>query len=207
MYQLYADLLHRRVNPSGMLYFSGALNQGASRTQVVQGIESSQEYRTDEVNSLYQAYLGRDVDPSGLSFAFSLLSGTPLVLGSQNVFLQLQADILGSTEFYQTQGGGTNAGFLAAVYHDVLGRVIDASGAAAFGAALSAGVSRTMIAKAILSSVEAEQVLVEGDYLNYLQRSADAGGMAAFVGALQHGAQVGDILTAIIASDEYFSRV
>jgi len=207
VYQLYADLLHRRVDPSGMLYFSGALAQGASRTQVVQGIESSQEYRTDEVNSLYQAYLGRDVDPSGLSFAFSLLSGTPLVLGSQNVFLQLQADILGSTEFYQTQGGGTNAGFLAAVYHDVLGRVIDASGAAAFGAALSAGVSRTMIAKAILSSVEAEQVLVEGDYLNYLQRSADAGGMAAFVGALQHGAQVGDILTAIIASDEYFSRV
>jgi len=207
VYQLYLDMLHRRVDPTGMLYFSGALAQGASRAQVVEGIESSQEYRTDEVNSLYQAYLGRNVDPTGLGSALALLSSTPFVLGSQNAFLQLQADILASTEFYQTQGGGTKTGFLAAVYHDVLGRAVDPSGAAGFGAALSAGVSRTMIVKAILSSVEAEQVLVEGDYLTYLRRTAEVGGLDAFVSDLQHGAQPGDVLTAILASDEYFSHV
>jgi len=207
VYQLYLDMLHRRVDPTGMLYFSGALAQGASRAQVVEDIESSPEYRTDEVNSLYQAYLGRNVDPTGLNFALSLLSATPFVLGSQNAFLQVQADILSSAEFYQTQGGSTNSGFLAAVYRDVLGRGVDPTGAAAFGAALSAGVSRTMIAKAILSSAEAEQVLVEGDYLTYLRRTADVGGLDAFVGDLQHGAKPDDILTVIIASDEYFSRV
>jgi len=207
VFQAYLDLLHRHVDPSGMLYFSGALDQGASRAQVVQGIQNSPEYRTDEVEGLYEAYLGRAADPTGLSNALNLLLNTPFVLGSQDAFLQLKADILGSAEYFQNHGGGTNAGFLAAIYHDVLGRNIDSGGAATFTAALASGVSRTLVAKAILSSVEAEQVLVANDYSAFLGRAADPLGMNVFVGHLQQGGLSQDIVLAMVASDEYFSRV
>lgn len=207
IYQVYLDLLHRQVDPSGMPFFSGELDQGVSRAQVIQSIENSLEYRTDQVEALYQSYLGRSADPSGLASSLNLLLNASSYLPSQVLYLQLQANILGSAEYYQNRGGGTNEGFLSALYHDVLGRAIDPSGAITFGVALANGMSRTLVAKAVLSSVEADQRIVETDYMNYLQRQADPLGMEVWVNLLRQGGGSDAVTMAIIASDEYFSRV
>jgi len=207
IYQVYLDLLHRQVDPSGMPFWSGELDQGVSRAQVVQSIENSLEYRTDQVEDLYQSYLGRSADPSGLASSLNLLLTASSYLPSQVLYLQLQANILGSAEYYQNRSGGTNSGFLSALYQDVLGRSIDPSGAIAFGAALANGMSRTLVAKAVLSSVEADQRIVETDYMNYLQRQADPLGMDAWVNLLQQGGGTDTVTAAVIGSDEYFSRV
>src|SRR5262249_41123204 len=86
--QVYLDLLHRQIDDGGLTYFDGLINQGVSRTQVVQAIESSGEYRTNMVQSIYQRYLRRAADPSGLATWVNFL-------GSGGTDEQLEAAILG----------------------------------------------------------------------------------------------------------------
>src|SRR5262249_20754721 len=94
---------HPAGGPAGPADLGGGLDQGGSRLAVVQGIQGSLEYRTDQVEDLYQNYLGRQADsPSlGVDVAF---------LGTGGQVEQLRASIVGSPEFLQMHGG-TPAGF------------------------------------------------------------------------------------------------
>jgi N-acetylneuraminic acid mutarotase len=197
--QIYLDLLGRAVDPSGLSTFTTALNQGATPLQVVQAIVSSQEYRIDVVESLYMQYLGRPADPFGLVPAVQFLES-----GGTNE--AMAATIIGSAEFYN-KAGGTDQGFLTALYQDALHRPIDPSGQAAFSQALASGTSRTQVAAAVLSSTEYRQNLVEGYYVSYLRRPADPGGLNTFVNALQSGATDQDVIAAIVSSPEYIQRL
>ena len=206
VYQSYLDLLHRRVEVAGLASWSGFLDSGASRADVVRGIEGSVEYRTKVIEKLYRSLLGRGVDPRGLTGGMLLLSGTPS-MGGVDLVTRLKAIILGSEEYLLVRGGGTNAGFLSAVYHDLFGRDVDPTGALAFGAALAQGASRTTIAETILLSVEAQQDLVQGYYQLFLGRQGDLGGLNAWVDSLRHGATSGDVIVAFVASDEFFGAL
>ena len=62
---------------------------------------------------------------------------------------------------FQSRGGGTNQGFLTAVYQDALGRAIDTSGQTFFTQALAAGASRDQVAAIIVSSVEFRTIAIE----------------------------------------------
>src|SRR5438552_3937203 len=57
-------------------------------------------------------------------------------------------------------GGGTNSGFLTALYEDALNRSPDSGGLAAFSQALNQGTSPRLVAAAIFSSTEHLQDLV-----------------------------------------------
>jgi hypothetical protein len=208
VYQAYADLLHRRVDPAGMDSWSGLLNQGTPRAQVVLAIQNSTEYRTNLIESVYETYLGRAADPAGLQADLAqLASKGNLQMQSADMLAIIRANILGSQEYFVNRGGGANAGFVAALYQDVLGRSVDASGAAAFAGALAAGASRAQVARSILLSQEALRDVVQGLYSQYLHRGADAGSLASDVNALQAGASQDDIIRALVASDEYFARL
>src|SRR5262249_47057571 len=151
------DLLGREVDPSGFVGWTGFLDRGVSRALVIQGIESSPEYRTRTVQGLYATLLGRAADPAGLN-------GSPVFLARGGTLDQLRAILLSSPEYYQARGGGTNDGFLAALYHDVLGRPPDIGGALAYGQALARGLSRFQVASIVLGSHEARQQQVQGFY-------------------------------------------
>src|SRR5207244_7836553 len=116
--QVYLDVLHRMADQGGAATFTNALDQGASRTQVAQDITRSLEYRIDVVENLYSRLLHRAVDLSGLIVAVQFLEGG----GTDE---QLAATIAGSVEYFQNRAGGTNDGFLQALYQDGLGRAID----------------------------------------------------------------------------------
>jgi uncharacterized protein (TIGR03118 family) len=198
--QLYLDLLHRPVDSGGLAGWTRALDQGMSRMQVVLGIEGSTEFLSGEVKGLYQQYLHRTADAGGLAAFTDFLAHGGTVE-------QAAARIAGSTEYFQVRGGGTNNGFLAALYQDALNRNIDPSGQASFGMILANGASRQQVAADILSSPEFFQDTVKGFYLNLLHRAADAGGLNGFANALAGGATDQQVIAAIAASDEFFAKL
>jgi uncharacterized repeat protein (TIGR03803 family) len=196
--QVYADFFHRPLDASGLATWGNQLNQGMSRTQVVQLIQTSLEYRTDVVEALYSQLLHRAADPSGLSAYTSFL-------GSGGTAEQVEAALLGSPEYFQLHGG-TNNGFLSAVYQDVLNRALDAGGAQTWGALLAGGSSPAAVAGAILASLEAQTEAVESYFNEFLHRPADATGLNGFTMALQQGVPSETVIASIVGSDEYFAR-
>src|SRR5262249_40496091 len=147
------------------------------------------------VQQLYQKYLHRSADPAGLaSGVIALTTGT---------IAQLKATLLGSPEYFQTRGNSTNAGFLQAIYPDLLGRAPDAQGEASLSQLLAQGTSRTAVATMMINSLEAHQVLVTGYYQEFLGRQPDTAGLNSLVTQLQNGARDEDIIAAITSSGEY----
>lgn len=131
--QVYRDLLRREADPGGLASFTSALDRGAAdRFEVVRAIQNSTEFRTLVVQDVYARFLFRPIDPVGLNtwVPFLAQGGTPL---------QLEARILGSQEYFVRRGGGTNFGFLQALFQDLLGRPPDTAGLASFSQALVFG--------------------------------------------------------------------
>jgi hypothetical protein len=194
--QVYQSLLGRPLDPVGESVWTGASAGGSSLGEVAQAIESSPEYRTRLIDNLYATLLGRAPDPFGLNnFLAAMNSGMTIE--------QVKSLILASAEYF-TRAGGTNTAYVNALYHDVLGRAVDALGAAGWVGLLTSGVDRSMVASAIVTSNEADQDLVQQDYLQFLSRPADSVGLSAWSGALQQGMRDEAILAAIIGSSEFF---
>jgi uncharacterized protein GlcG (DUF336 family) len=195
--KVYQDLLHRPADPTALTSLTAALVQGAiSRATVVLAVENSAEFRINEVETLYSLLLHRPADPSGLnSFTAFLAAGASPE--------QAGAAIAGSPEYFATRSGGTNDGFLDALYGDLLHRTVDPGGRAAFDFALAAGATRTQVATVIYASMEYRQDLVQSFYLQFLHRSADIPGLNAFVAALQAGASDAQIIVGFLSSAEY----
>jgi len=196
--QVYCDFFDREPDPSGLAAWENLLNHGVSRTQVATMIEGSLEYRTDEVNALYQQLLHRPSDPTGLN-AFTTF------LGNGGTEAAVEAVMLGSPEYFQLHGSNNNS-FLSAVYNDVLNRALDPTGAQVWGNELTAGTSRTTVAAQILASLESDRDIVEGNYNRFLHRAADPNGLAYFVNQLQGETANEVVIAEIVGSAEYFNR-
>jgi hypothetical protein len=197
---LYSDLLGRAPDATGMSYWSSLLAAGLlSRYQITQAFTHSLEYRIDLVVGVYGQVLHRAPDPAGLSACVNYLQAGGFVE-------QLAAVLSGSAEYYQNRAGGTNDGFLDALYHDALGRAIDAQSRAAWDQVLAGGTTLAQVATAIYSSHECDLNTARVFYQTFLHRSADTGGMNALAGAIAHGAHDEDVIALLLATDEYFNR-
>jgi hypothetical protein len=198
--QLYLDLLERPVDGGGLAVWTAALNQGVSRTDVAKMIEQSQEWRTDQVQAYYQEFLHRSADSSGLNTFVTLL-------GTGGTLQQVKTLLTSSSEYLQVRGGGTNQGFLTALYKDALKRSPDAGGLAAFTQALNQGASREQVAAAVFGGLEYLQDLVQTFYQLYLNRGPDQRELDGFVGELAAGVPDQDVIATLLGSDEFFSHV
>jgi len=194
--KVYQDMLHRNADSSGLASWEAHLNQGMSQTQVMAAILASPEVLVNQVNDVYTKVLHRLPDPSGLNtFTTFLAQGGTLT--------QLEATLLGSQEYFVIHGAGSSDGFLEAIYTDELNRMPDSAGAAGFSQQLGAGVSRTTIATAILTSPEGRADEVQLIYQRFLRRAPDRVGTNAFCNALQTGMSDVMVEAVIIGSDEY----
>jgi hypothetical protein len=210
--QVFMDLLRRAPDSTGLAFWSSQLNQGQSVAQVALGIENSLEFRTNEVNSLYQCFLNRLPDTAGLSFFVSLLnsqnseeSGNFEEFREHGGTTALNAALtllLGSPEFFQDQGG-TNAGFVTALYQDLLGRAPDSAGAQSYEQALASGLSRAQVVRSFLGSSEFETLEVQRAYEQLLRRNADPTGLQFYTTALSQGQSVDNLVAALVGSPEY----
>jgi uncharacterized repeat protein (TIGR01451 family) len=198
--QVYRDLLHRPADALGQAAWSNFLDNGGSRSQLVLDIESSPEFLGNEVDAVYNRLLHRPADTAGRNAFVNFLE-------SGGTVEQMEAQIAGSPEYFQSRGGGTNDGFLNALYQDGLGRAVDAGGRATWDQALASGLSRTQVAELIFSSPEYEKDLVNNYYTTYLRRQADPAGLNGWAALLLGGVRDEQVLADILASAEYFSRV
>ncbi len=195
---IYGDLLNRDIDGPGQAAWLNVITSGVGgRADAARGVLGSAEYDGQVVQALYQRLLGRSLDPGGLGYIGVLQQGV--------IREQVMASILGSSEYFANRGGGSNAGFLSALYRDVLHRDIDGAGQAQFGALLANGVSRSDVALMVLQSREARETLVSNLYQQLLLRTAEAAGRDAWVSLLEGGGTVEDIIAGIVASDEYYN--
>ena len=194
--QVYIDLLQRPADAGGLSAWSALLNTGVPRSQFVQAIEGSTEYRSKHVQAIYVQLLHRSADSGGLSLFVQFVAGG-------GTYEQVQATIASSGEYFQNHGG-TNGGFVDALYQDALLRAADSTGRAGFLAALAGGATRKSVADAIFQSDEYHQGLVRGYYQQFLHRPADSAGLAAWVTALRNGTRDEDVIAAFIGSPEYY---
>jgi uncharacterized protein (TIGR03118 family) len=198
--QVYQALLNRQAEPAGLTFWANQLDQGVTRSQVVAGIEGSTEFLTAEVQNAYTQFLHRAADAGGLTSGVNALKqGATLE--------QVEAGLVGSTEYFQSRGGGTNSGFLTALYQDALNRALDTGGQALFTQQLTSGTTTAQVAAEVFASPEFRQDVVQGFYQRFLHRAADTAGLNSFVAALQQGQQEKDVEAAILASAEFFQQL
>ena len=100
-----------------------------------------------------------------------------------------------------------NAGFVAALYDNLLGRAGDTTNPADAGgtiARLNAGVTtQAVVVTSVLRSTEALNFQVNNLYVTLLGRAADAGGLASFVTFLQRGGTLENVIVGLVTSAEY----
>jgi hypothetical protein len=197
----FQDVLGRAASTADVAFWSGQLSAGLSRSAFANALTHSAEYYANVIiTPAYHNYLGRAPDAAGLAF------WTDRMLNHGLTDEQLEAGFIGSDEFFTTEGGGTNSGWIDALYMKLLGRPADAQGKAFWLAQLAGGESRAQVAYGFTSSVEREEQRVTDDYVKFLGRQPDQQGLNFWVNEFATGAQTNeDVIAGFVASDEYFS--
>jgi hypothetical protein len=193
--EAFVALLGRDPDHTSLTALAGLLDAGLSRLQFVLGVQHSPEYYLHTVDGIYRAVLGRAADAGALQAGALFLAAG----GSPD---ELKALLYGSPEFYQ-RSGGTDAGFLAALFPDVTGQPLDAATANVLAGLLGAGVSRTGLALVLLRTPAAGVEQARRFFVDFLGRRpgpAEAAAHAGFI--LGAGAELD--LALILASDEFF---
>lgn len=196
--QAWGDLIGGVIPPSKLTDFNTLLSQGASQRSVVNQMIDTPEFRQALVGKLFRQYLQRNPDPQGLlNHAAILTNGGTLE--------DVKAALLGSAEYLLKRGGGTNGGFLAALYLDALGRPMDQAGRATYGQMIKNGATRTEVALKLLTSPEGYRFLLRGMFNQLLKRAPTADELTAGVTALRAGTRAEVLMAQLVGSSEYYN--
>jgi hypothetical protein len=202
--QVYRDLLDREAEPAGLAFWVQVAGT-SGLPAVVNGIEHSTEFHSAEVQFLYEKLLRRAADPFGVASWTSFLN-------NGGTYRQLEADLLGSNEYFARFGKSSTTGYLSQLYEDVLGRAVDPSALAGWGHVLTQSASgntvqaRAEVAFGILASVESNTVEIQSYFEQFLGRVADPSGLSSFLSALQSSVPEEVVIAAILGSGEYATR-
>jgi hypothetical protein len=192
--KVYADVFDRSVDPTGLAYWTQQLAIGVSRAQVADDLVTSSEAYTGEVYGWFKLFLGRPgTPPQWASYIGDLQLGTPPEA--------LIASILASPEFI-ADNGSTAAGYVTAVYHDLLNRALSSADLASWGPLFANNGGPTQIAEGVLGSNEYQTDLVTGWYHTYLDRAPDPAGLAATISAINNGLAETQAIVDILGSPE-----
>lgn len=170
---LYLRFMGRPVDAGGLTWWTTYLrDQGGMPETVTHLLVTTSESRRMQVTRLYEDLLGRTPDAGGLAYWSQYLVG-----GGR--FDLLQAQLLGSGEFFAA-AGGTNAAFVSALFQNaqVYGRPPTAAEATWWTTLLNAGlVTRSQV---VLSQLRSDAVLkpsVAAAYADVLGRGLDKSGL------------------------------
>ncbi|WP_309627550.1 DUF4214 domain-containing protein [Brevundimonas sp.] len=162
--QLYRFCLNREGDAAGVQTWVGALNAGASRTDILVQFSESQEHRNltmatlnaglwvadDQalvIARLYDATFDRLPDVGGLNtWTNQLKAGAPL--------FSIAAAFAGSAEFQARYGALSNQAFVEQMYRFCLNREGDAGGVQVWVNALNGGATRAQILATFSESAE-----------------------------------------------------
>lgn len=197
--RVYQDLFGRTPDAQGFANWTNKLLTGTPRSAVAASITASNEYRSGMIADAYERYLGRAPDAQGAANWLQTMR-------AGGTIQQVQNRVLVSAE-YGTRAGGTDAGWVTALYRDVLGRAATPAEVTTWTGRLTGGMSRPTVADRFLVSTEHLTSVVDGYYVALLGRSIDPVGQRTWVASIQGGARVETIIGRIIASAEYYGKV
>jgi SpoIID/LytB domain protein len=194
---LYADLLLRPVDSSGLATWSLLLASGASQATLIGSLTKSQEYVRLRVRQAYEQVLGRAPDAAGLAgWTRAIMAGTVSVDEVQRVFLTTQ-------EFYR-RSGGTPTGYVDLLYRTALKRPPTPSESASWSSQIPV-VGRTAVGDRIWFSMEAASYRAGKYYELFLKRAPDPVGRAHWAQVLLARGE-GAVRVGIAGSAEYRDR-
>jgi lysophospholipase L1-like esterase len=194
---VYRDVLGRPADPAALNWFAELVDQGQSTEIVPTALVSSDEYAGNLVQSAYQQYLGRAADPGALNYWIHALQA-----GIRDE--QMAAALVASDEFY-ANAGGTDADWIAAAYHAVLGRAPDAAGFAWASGQLAADVSREALANALTGGIEHEQQVVRAEFSHYLHITLDAASANSWATQLAEDTTTDEtIIVGMLGTNSYY---
>jgi uncharacterized repeat protein (TIGR02543 family) len=193
---LYRDVLERPIDPISLAILAPKLSTGTPPQDVALGVLQSLEYRALLVGGFYMTFLHRAPSPTELAAGLAQLVG-----GAADE--SLEAALFGSAEYLSTRGGGTNDGFLDALFQDLLGRVPTASERGTQRTAIENGTPRSQIATRLLTSAEARTKVIKAYLSTFLNRQATQAELDAYLAQLGGGASPESVAATVLGSPEY----
>jgi hypothetical protein len=163
--RLYQNVLRRAPDQGGYDYWTGALQHGTTRAQVLAGFSESAENKQNtapmlangiwdlsetaaQVARLYDTVFGRSPDIGGLaSWRDAIESGGSSLQAVAGAFAA-------SAEFQARYGALDDAGFATALYRNTLHREPDAPGLAGWTGAMARGAARSDVVLGFSESAE-----------------------------------------------------
>jgi SpoIID/LytB domain protein len=194
---LYADLLGRGPDQTGLDGWSAALMVGVPQPTVAHAITTSDEYISLRVAQAYRQVLGRGPDAVGArDWLAAVRSGAILVDAVQRRFYD--------SDEYFAKSGGTWDGYVRLLYTTILGR-----GASDAEVALWVGLvpryGRAWLVDSVWWSREAASVRTRAYYKTFLGREPDPVGLDAWTTVLLASGE-GAVRDGIAGSIEYRNR-
>lgn len=188
--------LERSAKPSELSFWRASV-QGGERLKVTRALAFSDEYAGKHIDHLYETILGRKADATGrANWLRQVRNGTRLD--------QIASGFYGSNEYFN-KAGGTNRGYVEALYRDILDRAADPKGRDNWVGKLDRGeLNRVQVANSFYQSIESRTKRVHQQYQLVLGRNADQNGLNTWTVKI---GQVGDLeLAALLASSAEFYR-
>jgi hypothetical protein len=196
--QAFVDLLGREPSAPVAAYFTGQLDNGASRLTIVDFLLGTIEYRSVVVDRFYRDYLLRPSDPVGSSYYTNQLRA-----GVNQ--LTVKDQLISSGEYF-VKHGNTNVSFVSALYRDAFGREADAAGRDFWANELTQNhIGRYALTDYFLRQPEAKSFQVQRLYLELLGRAPDPDGLAYYTELLVGGASIDGVIRPLMTSVEYFN--
>ena len=193
---LYEDLLGRDVDHAGLAHWVAELNGGRAHASVAASIAFSGEATKKFISDTYESILHRSADDAGLAYWASRPGG---ILHANRILEALYA-----SDEYDVDAGGTDGGWVQALYRDVLGRPAQ-SGEVTYWATRASSIGRKRVAASIDGSPESADRKVQATYQKLLGRTADDAGVAYFrTYAERYGTPF--VAAVIAGSAEYAAR-
>jgi hypothetical protein len=195
---IYADLLHRAVDPTAFGTLTDRLEADVPRTTIAAAVTASPEYAEHTFRELFSTLLHDNSPPQA-----GVVEGTQYLLDPVHTPTELRAVFLSSDAYVAIHRAAGNPGaWVDAVFRDALGRGADEAAQALWAGYLQTH-SLFDTALAILTSAEGRTELVSRVYATLLHRPLD-NGAAVWVNALLDGVSEQTVVADIASSLEYF---
>ena len=190
----HATFLDRRATGPELTEWTEAFADGTPHHVLVRQLARSDEWLAVTVTGIYELALGREPEPDGLAYWVGELRAGALVN-------RIGAQIFGSSELYGI-AGGTDEGFVEALYDRILDRAPDANGLAYWVGQVDAR-GRGGVASEFYASYESRAMRVNGLYQQLLDRDPSPADLTYWADRLR---TVNDVqLAVLVASSAEFA--
>jgi hypothetical protein len=193
----YTDVLGRTPSDSEIAYWTRLLGAGMPRSRVAELFITSEEYRALSVTRAYADVFGRAPDANGFDHWMARLrAGVVQPDDVHRTFLYYP-------EFYLVQGGGTDRGYVEALYRDILGREADEEGAVHWTNRLHQG--RPWLVDQLWFAPETFRHRVSDAFVTFLGRAPSPSEIESWSAyAYRHG--LTGLRSGLMSSEEYLAR-